>query len=316
MPKLTVVTSTYNRPELLKRCIESVLNSSFSDFEYVIINNGSTDDTQDVIERYMRQDSRIICERIHRNSGPLNPAYVDKWFVETSENKHYTGVDDDDYIDRDMLGTLYHMATDTGSDICAVGSKWVFPDEKQVCLCGAIYGGQDRCHGRAIKKGKNQQWRARAALPQKLMYKIDYPQVPRIRDIHREYRIFNRIETSMTMIGKPMYYYYRGDNNLSGLNTGGQITQEKMQEHLYANRIRTEYLQEKMPEVADFALYSEYSFMISLTKRIRELEVRDCCPIADDMASTLRRNKEWLTGCGYLKPHEQDFIKSLSLYLP
>ena len=230
MPKLTVVTSTYNRPELLKRCIESVLNSSFSDFEYVIINNGSTDDTQDVIERYMRQDSRIICERIHRNSGPLNPVYVDKWFVETSENKHYTGVDDDDYIDRDMLGTLYHMATDTGSDICAVGSKWVFPDGSEKNKY--VYAGQytvDRIGAMVelLKREKINNGAPGRLYRKKLMYKIDYPQVPRIRDIHREYRIFNRIETSMTMIGKPMYYYYRGDNNLSGLNTGGRLPRKR-----------------------------------------------------------------------------------------
>ena len=315
MAKITVITSTYNRSCLLKRCIESVLNSSFSDFEYVIINNGSTDDTQDVIEDFMRTDSRIRCVRNEVNSfkGKV-PSRDDEFFVETDENKFYTGVDDDDYIDKDMLYTLYHLAVDTGSDICSVGSKWVFPDGSQKNKY--VYEGMytvDRIGAMVelLKREKINNGAPGRLYRKRMMYKIDYPDVPRIRDIHREYRIFNRIETTMTMTGKPMYYYCRNDNNLSGLNTGGQITQEKMDEHLYANHIRTKYLTEKMPEISDFALYSEYSFMISLTKRIRDLAVIDCYSIADKMSRTLQIHKEWLLECGYLKPHEQDYLISL-----
>ena len=145
----------------------------------------------------------------------------------------------------------------------------------------------------------------------RLMYRIDYPDVPRVRDIHREYRIFNRIRTIMTMTGVPMYYYYRGDHNMSGLNTAEQITPEKMQEHLYANRIRTEYLKKNMPELADFALYSEYSFMISLTERIRRLEVAECYSIADGMTEVLTIHASWLFDCGYLKKNEEKLLQTL-----
>ena len=73
MPKLTVVTSTYNRPQLLKRAMESVLNQTFTDFEYWIINNGSTDNTDEIIKNYMKEDSRIklITRQSNTFHGPF-----------------------------------------------------------------------------------------------------------------------------------------------------------------------------------------------------------------------------------------------------
>ena len=59
MAKITVYTKTFNRMTLLPRTIESVLDQTFSDFEYVIFNNGSTDDTRSVIDAYAKQDNRI-----------------------------------------------------------------------------------------------------------------------------------------------------------------------------------------------------------------------------------------------------------------
>lgn len=63
-PFVSVLTPVYNGEEFLSECIESVLKQTHRNYEYIIVNNCSTDRTLDVAERYAKQDSRI---RIHNN---------------------------------------------------------------------------------------------------------------------------------------------------------------------------------------------------------------------------------------------------------
>ena len=92
------------------------------------------------------------------------------------DNIWYVHIDDDDYVDGNMLKELYGLAMDTGSDIVTVGSCYVCPDGTMTNKY--VYDG---------------------------VYTVD------------------RIESTITMSGKPMYYFYRHDKNLSGLNTKEQI---------------------------------------------------------------------------------------------
>ncbi len=58
-PVISVVMSVYNEENYVAASIESILNQTFNDFEFVIINDGSTDKTQEILERYIQQDERI-----------------------------------------------------------------------------------------------------------------------------------------------------------------------------------------------------------------------------------------------------------------
>ncbi|NQT46452.1 MAG: glycosyltransferase [Candidatus Omnitrophica bacterium] len=58
-PKISVVMAAYNEEKYLRKAIESILNQTFSDFEFIIINDGSTDTTSKIIKEYISRDSRI-----------------------------------------------------------------------------------------------------------------------------------------------------------------------------------------------------------------------------------------------------------------
>ena len=57
---ISVIIAAYNAEEFLPQAIESILRQTFTKFELIIVNDGSSDRTQEIIEDYMRQDSRII----------------------------------------------------------------------------------------------------------------------------------------------------------------------------------------------------------------------------------------------------------------
>jgi len=68
-PTVSVIIPTYNRAHLIGRAIQSVLNQTYQDFEIIIVDDGSTDNTEEVIKEYQEQDKRIRYIRHEKNKG-------------------------------------------------------------------------------------------------------------------------------------------------------------------------------------------------------------------------------------------------------
>lgn len=71
-PKITIYTPVYNGERYLVEAVESVLNQTFRDYEYLIINDGSTDGTKAIAEAYARSDSRVIV--VNKQNGGVSTA--------------------------------------------------------------------------------------------------------------------------------------------------------------------------------------------------------------------------------------------------
>ena len=92
-PIVSVVMSTYNRADKLKRVIESVLNQTFDNFEFIIINDGSTDGTREVLRSYQKRDKRIILVENKENRGLI---YSLNRGLALARGKYIARIDDDD----------------------------------------------------------------------------------------------------------------------------------------------------------------------------------------------------------------------------
>ena len=71
-PKISIIVPVYNSEKTLERCISSILDQSFGDFELIIVNDGSTDSSYGIIEQYAKKDSRI--HPIHKSNGGVSSA--------------------------------------------------------------------------------------------------------------------------------------------------------------------------------------------------------------------------------------------------
>jgi glycosyltransferase involved in cell wall biosynthesis len=69
IPLVSVILPTYNRAKLLPRSVESVLNQTYKNFELIIIDDGSTDNTKEVVQEYIRKDKRVIYLKHRKNKG-------------------------------------------------------------------------------------------------------------------------------------------------------------------------------------------------------------------------------------------------------
>ncbi len=72
-PKVSVIIPTYNRADLLPRAIDSVLNQTYRDLELIIVDDGSTDNTKEIVEKYQKKDERIKYLWEENSGGPARP---------------------------------------------------------------------------------------------------------------------------------------------------------------------------------------------------------------------------------------------------
>jgi len=309
LSKITICTTTYNREHLLPRTVNSVLSQSFMDFDYLIINNGSTDNTQDIINNYCKKDSRIRTILFKENRKSIDLVNERFQLIKKNTALYYMIIDDDDFMEPNTVEKLFNLITKYNADIACVGSKHIFEDgtmRDKFVFDGIFIYNRVEAMIELLKREK-----FNAAIGAKLLKKetlnFPMPNVYPVRDIHTSYRRINTIQ-KMVVSGEPLYYFYRHNNNNSGLDSSENITPEKLKQHLEANKIRTEWLTEHMPEIKDYVFYCELSFMISLYERIYRLDVKDCFEIAEDMKKTLLCYKTFLSECGYLKESEKEIL--------
>lgn len=119
MPTVTVCTQVYNTREYLAQCVESVLNQTFQDFEYLIIDNGCTDGSQGMLRRYAAQDNRIKLIRYETNIARC------RWLEPTQKQglgRYFANLDSDDWWEPNYLEKLLAFAEDNDLDIACTGT--------------------------------------------------------------------------------------------------------------------------------------------------------------------------------------------------
>lgn len=98
-PKISVIVPVYNVEEYLSRCIDSILSQTFTDFELLLIDDGSTDNSGNICDTYALKDNRIRV--FHKKNGGVSSAR--NLGLDNAKGKWIVFIDSDDYISKDFL---------------------------------------------------------------------------------------------------------------------------------------------------------------------------------------------------------------------
>jgi glycosyltransferase involved in cell wall biosynthesis len=124
---VSVIIPVYNVERYLRKCIDSVVNQSFRDLEIIIVNDGSTDKSANIIKEYKEKYPGIIKD-LYKENGGLSSAR--NYAIENVQGEYITFLDSDDYLDYDYIETLYNVAKQSNSDMVCGGQKKVDQEGK------------------------------------------------------------------------------------------------------------------------------------------------------------------------------------------
>lgn len=123
-PKVSIIVPIYNVEKYIHKCIDSILSQTFTDFELILVDDGSPDKCGEICEQYALKDNRI--KVVHKENGGLSDARnAGMQYV----NGGYTiFVDSDDWIESTMIGEMVKFIDEYNADIIQVGFYYAYKD--------------------------------------------------------------------------------------------------------------------------------------------------------------------------------------------
>lgn len=212
MPIISIIIPAYHVERYILRCIESLRVQSFPEFDIFIVDDGSLDETPNVIDDLVKQYSNIIS--IHKpNSGVSDTRNTGLDCVtRCSESKWITFVDSDDWVHPEYLETLYCAVSESGLDISSCNSVRVRDyiidtygkleysiETSEDVYTQFSHRGRDYIYGRLYRKS--------------LYDSIRYPSGKLFEDVATTYKLLLSVDR-IAYIQAPLYYYFYNENGI------------------------------------------------------------------------------------------------------
>lgn len=119
-PLISIVVPVYNVEKYIARCLDSILNQTYTNFELILINDGSTDLSGRVCEDYQSREARIIV--LNQENQGLSAAR--NAGIKIAKGNYITFIDSDDYVYPEYLEKLLDAIIEHNADISLCGSEW------------------------------------------------------------------------------------------------------------------------------------------------------------------------------------------------
>ena len=304
---VSVIMLSYNRQKWIERAIQSILNQTYKDFEFIIVDNGSSDNSVAIIEKMQQNDERIRLKCIEKSSiGRGRNVGLDM-----ANGKYIAFVDDDDVAEPKMLEVLVNNMEKEHADISLCGSYKVVSGERLVnCVFEETMSMEPAEAVVTLLKRK----KYNAAMPTKMLKRelfdeIRFVENGKYDDITVVYKYFAKAKRIVAE-GTPLYSFYRHESNNSAFTTNDKLlTPEQLEEYLAAFRERSEYLATEIPAIADYAKYSEWSYMISMVNKIESNHLEPCKKQLEKMKNELKCHYDEFFNSPYIELFEREFMK-------
>lgn len=101
-PLVSIIIPVYNVEKYLKKCVDSILSQSFTKFELILVDDGSTDNSPQICDEYTSKDNRVHV--LHKKNGGVSAARNDG--LDVAQGEYVSFIDSDDWVEEDYLQTL------------------------------------------------------------------------------------------------------------------------------------------------------------------------------------------------------------------
>ncbi len=129
MKKVSVIVPVYNVEAYLPRCLDSLVNQTLKDIEIIVVNDGSPDNSQSIIDAYQKQYPEMIHAYIKENGG-LSDAR--NYGIKKASGEYLAFIDSDDYVEPQTFERMYQKAREADFDVVACHLKYIYEDSDEI----------------------------------------------------------------------------------------------------------------------------------------------------------------------------------------
>jgi len=214
--KLSIVVPVYCVESTLDRCVESIVNQSFTDFELILVDDGSPDDCPAMCDRWAGNDKRI--KVIHKENGGLSDARNAGIDIATGE--FITFVDSDDFLEHDTYEKV--LARAGTCDIVEFPVYCHFGSERQTLLTFSLHTYEDMETYWLETMAYAHTYAWNKIYRRALFREVSYPAGRVFEDAATLPALLDRARTIKT-VGEGRYYYTANDKGITANADGAQL---------------------------------------------------------------------------------------------
>lgn len=205
MIKVSVVVPVYNVEQYIRKCLETLANQTLDDIEIIVVDDGSTDLSKDIIKDYVEKYNNI--KYYKKENGGLSDAR--NYGMKYATGEYITFLDADDYIDVKTYEKMYEKAKKEDSDVVECNFYWVYGRRKKKDI-GKKYEGKSEM----IEKARVVAWNKLYKRELLEQTQIEFPKGLQYEDLEFFYKLVPYIE-KVSFVKEPLIYYVQRKDSLS-----------------------------------------------------------------------------------------------------
>ncbi|MBR3281299.1 MAG: glycosyltransferase family 2 protein [Clostridia bacterium] len=264
-PLISVMVPCYNTAKYLAKCIESILNQTYKNIELIILSDGSTDGSVDIMKKYAKKDERITV--IDRDNKGV--AISRNELIENAKGDYLMYVDSDDTISEFMLEDMYNALIKNEADIVMCPAYIVHEDTdiaklpmNRNCEQETITNVQALFN--MISLGDFYHYPVAKLYTRKSLKDIVFPANREYEDSATVFKIYYNIDKAV-VLKQPYYYYLVGRENSI---TTKKYTMKNLKDNYLAIKERYDFITEKVPELESEAKFGYIRNIFTLLSRV------------------------------------------------
>ena len=261
MPKVSIIVPVYNVEKYIEKCLDSLINQTLKDIEIIVVNDGSEDNSAEIVKKYQNKYPEKIIY-VEKENGGLSDAR--NFGLPHAKGEYIAFLDSDDYIELDMYEKMYKLAKKENSDMVECDFYWEYPNKTKKDI-GQIYTNKKEMLAKARVVAWNKLIK-RSVLEEA---KVQFPKGYRYEDVEFTYKLIPYLN-KVSFVKEPFIHYIQRENSIS--NSQNERTKEifEVLEHVI-NFYKEKGIYEDFKEELEYT----YARLLLCSSLLRMVKIKD-----------------------------------------
>lgn len=263
---ISIIVPVYNTSKYLEKCLYSLINQTIKNIEIIVVNDGSTDNSLEIINKIAKEDERI--KVYNKKNGGLSSAR--NYGIEKSTGKYIGFVDSDDYVRKDMYEILKKNLEDNSADMSICRWYLVENEIKRECNFkteNIVLNSEDAINV-LLSHSSFDNFIVTKLYKRELFDDIRFDEGKLLEDLLIMYKLINKSRL-ISLCSEPLYYYVQRNNSITN-----NLNKELDEKCFDAFVVRKNDLQKMYPKLSkkinsNYFTANKLYFMISLRSKNR-----------------------------------------------